>query len=77
MLKKIFPLAFGEKKDILGLIVNILIHVVVNVIAGFVIGVLGFLPLIGWVFGLLGSVLGIYFTVSLVISFLHFFKILN
>ncbi len=77
MLKKIFPLAFQAKKDVVALVINVLIHIVVNFIAGLIIGLLGVLPLVGTVFGLIGSVLGLYFTVSLVLSFLDFFKVLK
>ena len=77
MLKSFFPLAFARKKDIVALVINILIHIVVDVVAGLVIGFLGGLPLIGWTFALVGSVIGLYFLVSLVLSILHCLKIVK
>lgn len=76
-LKKIFPLAFKAKKDIGALIVNVLIHIVADIIAGLIIGLLSGLPLIGWLFALVGSVLGLYFTVSVILSILDYLKIIK
>ena len=70
-LKQYFPLAFGPKKDIIALVINIPIHIVVDAIAGIVISLLGGLPLIGWAFGLIGSLVGLYFLASLVLSIVH------
>ena len=77
MLKKLFPLAFGAKKDIVALVINILIHIVVDAVLGIVISLLAGLPLVGFVFVLIGSVLGLYFLVSLILSILHFLKIVK
>ena len=77
MLKKLFPLAVGAKKDIVALVINILIHIVVDAVLGIVISLLAGLPLVGFVFGLIGSVLGLYFLVSLILSILHFLKIVK
>ena len=77
MLKKLFPLAFGVKKDIVALVINILIHIVVDAVLGIVVSLLAGLPLVGFVFGLIGSVLGLYFLVSLILSILHFLKIVK
>lgn len=76
-LKKLFPLAFKAKKDIGALIVNILIHIVADIVAGLLVGLLSGLPLIGWAFGLVGGLLGLYFTVSVVLSILDYLKILK
>jgi hypothetical protein len=77
MLRPFFPLAFAHKKDIIALVINILVHIVVDAVAGLVIGFLGNLPLIGWAFALVGSVIGVYFLVSLVLSILHYLKIVK
>ena len=76
-LKKFFPLAFKAKKDIAALIVNILIHIVGDAVAGVLIGLLSALPLIGWIFGLLGGLVGLYFTVGIVLSILDYLKVLK
>ena len=77
MLNKFFPLAFRAKDSIAALLINIIIHLVEDAIAGIIIGVLAGLPVIGWVFAAVGSLLGLYFTVSLVLSVLDYFKVLK
>lgn len=76
-LKKLFPLSFKAKKDIGALIVNIIIHIVADVVAGLIIGLLSGLPLIGWLFGIVGGLIGVYFTVGVVLSILDYLKILK
>ena len=77
ILKQIFPLSFKEKKDVATLIVHILIYVVLDVVAGAVIGLLAGIKLIGWIFGLIGSLLGLYVTAGLVLTILHYFKVVK
>ena len=77
MLKKYFPLAFTAKKDIVALVINILIHIVADAVVGLAIWLLSALPLVGGLIGALGGVIGLYFTVSLVLSILDYLKILK
>ena len=42
-----------------------------------IIGILGHLPLIGWIAGIIGGLLGLYFTVSIVLAVLDFLKVLK
>lgn len=76
-LKKLFPLSFQHKDSIGALLVNILIHIVGDAVAGLIIGLLSGLPLIGWLFGLAGGIVGIYFTVGIVLSILEYLKIIK
>jgi hypothetical protein len=46
-------------------------------VAGVAIGLLSALPLVGGLIGALGGVIGLYFTVSLVLSILDYLKILK
>ena len=69
-LKKLFPLSFKEKNGIGGLIVNILIHVLANVVAGIIIALLPIL-------GILGGLIGLYFTVGIVLSVLDYLKVIK
>ena len=69
-LKKIFPLAFKAKKDIGALIVNILVHALADIVAGLIIGLLPIL-------GILGGVIGLYFTASVILSILDYLKVLK
>ena len=77
MLKKIFPLSFQSKPDIASLVINVLIQLVVSAVAGWIVGIVAAIPLIGFIFGLVGSLLGLYFMASIVISCLDYFKILK
>ena len=77
LFKPFFPLAFVPKKDVIALVINIVLHIIADAIAGLVIGFLGALPLIGWVFALVGSIIGLYFLVSLVLSILDYLNILK
>lgn len=76
-LKKYFPFSFAEKKDVAALVINILIHVVVGFVIGFVFGLLSRIPLLGVVIGLVGTLIDIYITASLVLSILHYCKVLK
>ena len=69
-LKKIFPLSFKAKNGIGGLIVNILIHIVFDIVAGLIIGLLPILSI-------LGGLVGLYFTVGIVLSILDYLKIIK
>ena len=77
ILKKVFPLAFQPKKDIVALIINIIIHIVVDAVVGVVIGLLAKLPLVGIIVSTVGGLIGLYFTISLVLSILHYLKVLK
>lgn len=70
ILKKLFPLSFKEKNGVGGLIVNIIIHLVADLVAGLIIGLIPIL-------GLLGGLIGLYFTVGIVLSVLDYLKILK
>ena len=69
-LKKLFPLSFKEKNGVGGLIVNILIHVLADAVAGLIIAILPIL-------GILGGLIGLYFTVGIVLSILDYLKIIK
>lgn len=69
-LKKLFPLAFNQKNGIVGLIINLIIHVFADAVAGLIIWLL---PILGF----LGGLIGLYFTVSAVLSVFDYFKVLK
>ena len=75
-IKKLFPQAM-QANDLKGLLIAILIYAIVNLVGGFVLGLLDNIPLVGFVFGLVGWVLGIYCAVGIIVSILVFFKIVK
>lgn len=75
-LKKIFPHAF-KATELTPFIVSLVIYVLVDVVCGFVIGLLAKLPILGVIFSILGSVVGLYALVGIVLSILVFVKVLK
>ena len=76
MIKRVFPQAM-QAYDVKGLLIAILIYVVVRVVGGFVLGLLAAIPLVGFVFGVLGWALTIYCAVGIIVAVLVFFKIVS
>jgi len=76
-LKKIFPLSFKFAKDVANLIIGILIYVVIGAIAPAILGILGFLPVIGWILGIVSSLVGIYCLAGIIIQILVFAKVIK
>ena len=75
-LKKFFPQAF-KAKDVPALSIALIIYILIDVVCGFVIGLLAKLPLIGFVFGLVGSLVGLYALIGIVLSVLVFLKLMK
>ena len=57
ILKSLFPWSF-KNKTMKDLIISILIYMAINIVGGLVFGLLSVVPLIGFVFSLLGGALG-------------------
>ena len=76
-LRKCFPLSFKEKGDIGGLILNVLIYLAVAIIAGFVIGLFSGIPVLNWIFGLIGALAELYVVTGIVLSVLDYLKVLK
>lgn len=76
VLKKFFPHAF-KAKDTTAFIVTLIIYLVISVVCGVVIGFLGKLPLIGILFTILGSLIGLYTFIGIVLAILVFVKVIK
>ena len=76
MIKKLFPQA-RQANDVKGLIIAILIYAVINFVGGFVLGLLDAIPLVGFVFGIIGWALSIYCAVGIIVAILVFLKIVK
>ena len=76
MVKKYFPQAF-KANDVKSLIIALLIYAVLAVVGGFVIGLLGIIPSIGFIAGILGWLLEIYCTIGVILAILVFLKIVK
>lgn len=76
MVKKFFPNAF-KAKELSSFIAALVIYVLIDVVCGFVIGLLAKIPVLGIIFSLLGSIVGLYALVGIVLSILVFVKVLK
>lgn len=75
-LKKLFPYAF-KSTDTVKFITALIIYALIDIVCGLVIGLLSKLPLVGFIFGLLGGIVGIYATVGVILSILVFVKVIK
>lgn len=77
-LKKMFPLSFNiPEKDTKQLVINIVIYAVISIVLGAVCGWLGSIRFVGWIFGIIGSVIGTYSTAGIVLAVLKFCNVLK
>ena len=75
-LRKIFPHAM-QARDVKGLVIAILIYGVLSFVGGIIHGIIGGIPLIGIVIGIIGWALGAYCTVGIIISVLVFLNLVK
>ena len=75
-IKKLWPQAF-RASDVKSLVIAIVIYIVANFVLGIVFGLLDGIPLIGFVFSILGWIVGIYCFVGIVLAVLSFLKVLK
>ena len=77
MLKKLFPFAFTEKKDVASLVLYAIVHIFAMAVISVVSFLIGLIPIIALIAGLIFGLIDLYLFVSLVLCFLDFFKILE
>ena len=77
LLKQLFPLSFGKKEDVTGLVVNLIIYLVVGLVASLAIAILSHTPLVGFLIGMLGGLVDLYVLVGIVLSVLDFLDMLK
>ena len=77
MLKKFFPFSFAAKDGIVGLVINLLIYFVAGAVIGVIMGILGLIPFIGAVIGIVGWIVEVYVGAGMILSLLDYFKVLK
>ena len=81
ILKKFFPYSFKAKKDVAALIVNIIVYLVAELIAGAIIGlvstILGGIAILAWALGVVGGLVGLYALIGIVLSILDYLKVIK
>ena len=76
MIKKVFPHAF-KATELKSFIIVLVIYLLIDIVCGFVIGLLAKLPILGIIFSLLGSVVGLYALIGIILSVLVFVKVIK
>jgi predicted Co/Zn/Cd cation transporter (cation efflux family) len=73
LIKKVWPTPFNVKeKDVVSLVIQLVIFLVVCAIAGIIIGLLAGIPIIGFLFSIIGSAMGIYSLIGIGLCVLKF-----
>ena len=76
-LKKVWPTPFKiEKRNLSSFLVHLILLIVVCAVIGILIGVLARIPVVGILFGLVGSLVELYSIVGVVLCFLVYFDVL-
>lgn len=76
LLKTFFPFSF-KASELTAFIITLIVYILVDVICGFVIGLLAAIPLVGIIAGLVGALIGLYALVGIVLAILVFAKVLK
>lgn len=78
-LKKFFPYSFAVKKgDVKDLVIRVVVYFLASIVAGIVLGVLAFIPIVGWIVTVLVSPLvGLYALAGIVFTFLEYFSVFD
>lgn len=75
-LKKWFPWSF-RANDVKSLIISILIYIAIGIVGGLIISLLIWVPLVGWLLGLVGGLLDLYTLVGIILAILEFAGVLK
>ena len=72
-LKKLWPTPFKiEEKNVTSLVIQLIIFLVICAVAGWLIGILAGIPIVGIIFSILGSLMEIYSLVGIILCVLKF-----
>ena len=75
-LKKYLPHAFKAKQTN-DFIVSLIIYAAIAIVGGAIIGLLAKLPIIGFIFSIVGAIVDLYALVGIVLSILVFVKVIK
>lgn len=76
-LKKLWPTPFKiEKGNVASFIVQLIIFILVTAVMGVLIGVLSAIPIVGVIFAILGSLIGLYTLIGVVLCILVFVDVI-
>ena len=61
-------------KTVVELVIRLIIFIAIPSIIGFVFSILDFIPLLGWVFGIVGALIGLLCLICLILTIVGFVK---
>lgn len=73
-LKKFFPFSFGIA-DVTKLVINIIIYIVIAAVGGLILALLSSIPIVGWLFSILGGLIDLYAFIGIVLAVLSYLKV--
>lgn len=77
-LKKIWPGAFAVKKeDSKKFVITLIAYIVIGALCGAIAGLLGFIPVLGWILGIVASIVDLYCFIGLILTILVYAQILK
>ena len=76
LLKKFWPHAF-KANGVVGLIITIIIYCLIDLVLGWLIGILADIPVVGLIASLVGGLLGLYCTIGIILAILVALKVLK
>ena len=77
LLKALFPFSLTQKNGTAALAVSLIAHILVGAVIGAVIAVLAKVPLVGFIFGIIGGLIDLYVLIGIVLVLLDYFKVLR
>ena len=77
-MKKLWPTPFKiQKGNVVSFVVQLLVFLILTALFGWLIGLLSALPVVGIVFGIVGSLMGIYTLIGAVLCLLKFLDLVK
>ncbi len=78
LLKTLWPTPFKIKpKDVGSFIVQLIVFAILCVVFSILIGVLAHIPVLGWIFGIVGGLVDLYCVIGIVLCVLKFLDVLK
>lgn len=78
LIKKIWPTPFKIKEGSVGsFLIQLIIFLVLTALLGVLIGILSGIPIVGVIFAIVGSLMGVYTLVGVVLCILKFFSLIK
>ncbi len=78
MLQKVFPYSLNVKeKDVASLVVSIIIYLVLALVVGIAIWIVGLIPIVNILGGILGTIVELYCLVGIILAVLKYLNVLK